>query len=69
MKYRLEVETPLGVYYSKSLEEDTDEEAQKLLEFIKQDLEYLAFTDENGNEVIIKKGTLDNSVITLEEMR
>lgn len=69
MKYRLKVDTPLGTYYSRSSEEAQDEESQKLLEFVKQDMVYLSFTDENGNEVIVKKGTLDNSVITLEEMR
>lgn len=60
------VKTPLGTFKSQE-QTPSSEEKQQIRALVKSKLDYLSFTDEDENEVIIKKETLNNSVIILKE--
>lgn len=72
-QYRLKIETPLGVYFSKAVEGSITEtdlaNAQlKILEMSSGQYNYLRLTLGSGQEIVLGKEVLVNSIFSIVEV-
>jgi len=71
---RVRIDTPLGEYYLPSNEiEDTKTSYQDYVEevtalLVHSDEGFYNFTDEEGDVVFLMQGTINNSIITVENL-
>jgi len=71
---RVRIDTPLGEYYLPSNEiEDTKTSYQDYVEevtalLVHSDEGFCNFTDEEGDVVFLMQGTINNSIITVENL-
>lgn len=66
MQCRIIVENANGKIIQSKVETLTNDDYKHLISLTKENIPYISFVDEEGNEVIFKKTFLENSVITFK---